>query len=248
MVFSGIIQCRGRIENVMESDSQAGRTFVIRPETESFLGKSVSVGSSISVDGVCLTVTELDDHVFRVDVAPETLKRTHFSSIVLGDAVNLENALQMSDRNSGHTVQGHVDGVGKIVSVIPDGISLRFTISTRSISLESTARSSMNALIVPKGFIAVDGASLTVCEVNRVEEWFTLMLIPHTQAVLKPWQVGQFVNLELDCLAKYVTASLEGYLAPVIEKLRFRSQVSEVIAVASMGVSILCLTKLLARR
>jgi riboflavin synthase len=178
-----------------------------------------------------------------VDLAPETLKRTHFRIAKKGYSVNLENALQCSDRNSGHNVQGHVDGVGKIEYVAQEGISLRVKISTRNLSEDRRERGFMNSLIVPKGFIAVDGASLTVCEVNRAEEWFTLMLIPHTQAVLKPWEVDGLVNIELDCFAKYITASLDDYVAPRISSLTLRSNVAEFIAVVSLAVSLVCFVK-----
>lgn len=120
--------------------------------------------------------------------------------------MNLEKAMKNSERNSGHTVQGHVDGTGTISGLVQEGASLRVTISTRSLSKDENVRKYMNSLIVPKGFICVDGASLTVCEVNKREEWFTLMMIPHTIKVLKKWNVGDSVNIELDCLAKYVSS------------------------------------------
>ena len=247
MVFSGIIECRGEIVNVVESNSSGGRSFSIRPTMETFLEQDIFVGCSIAVDGVCLTVTDFDKHTFQVDLAPETLSRTHFFSAREGDCVNLENALRMSERNSGHTVQGHVDGVGKIMSVVEEGISLRVKISTHNLSRDVATRQYMNSLIVSKGFIAVDGASLTVCEVNRTEEWFTLMLIPHTQAVLKPWIPDGLVNIEIDCLAKYITANLEGYISQRLEIFEFRSQVSGAIAVVSLAISMMCLVKLLVR-
>jgi riboflavin synthase len=157
-----------------------------------------------------------------VDLAPETLSKTNFANISKGDEVNLERALKSTDRNSGHTVQGHVDGVGRIVSIIQDGSSLRFKISTLSMSSKQKEIEYFNSLIVPKGFIAVDGASLTVCDVNRKDNYFTLMMIPHTQKVLKTWNTGDLVNIELDCMAKYVHSTMESFLDTSLLESRVR--------------------------
>ena len=151
-----------------------------------------------------------------------------------GSFLNLERGLKASDRNSGHTVQGHIDGTGEIVSIIPDGVSLRVTISTRTLSSDLVERAYMNSLIVPKGFIAVDGASLTVCEVNNKAEYFTLMLIPHTQEVLKKWEKGDLVNIELDCMAKYMSSTMKAFVDPVILSLQSRASRAEYIAYAAV--------------
>ena len=151
-----------------------------------------------------------------------------------GSFVNLERALKASDRNSGHTVQGHVDGTGQILSIIPEGVSLRVTISTKNISSDSIERAYMNSLIVPKGFIAIDGASLTVCDVDSQAEYFTLMLIPHTQETLKKWEKGDLVNIELDCMAKYMSSTMKAFVDPLILSLQTRASRAEFLAYASV--------------
>ena len=153
----------------------------------------------------------------------------------VGAAVNLEHALKVSDRNSGHTVQGHVDGVGRIESIAPEGASLRIVISTNSMSDDSTVRRYYNSLIVPKGFIAVDGASLTVCKVDQTLGTFTLMLIPHTQEVLKKWKVGDFVNIELDCLAKLISSSLDSFVDPLVASLKSRALRAELLSLVALA-------------
>jgi len=171
-----------------------------------------------------------------VELAPETLLKTSFSRCSEKSYVNLERGLKASDRNSGHTVQGHIDGTGEILSIVPDGVSLRVTISTKRISLDPIERAYMNSLIVPKGFIAVDGASLTVCDVNPKDEYFTLMLIPHTQAVLRKWEKGEFLNIELDCMAKYMSSTMRAFVDPVISSLQSRAHRAEILAYAAVFV------------
>ena len=227
MVFSGIVESKGNVKAVQRhgsNDDVSGLSLVIQPIMEGFLGPDIILGSSIAVNGTCLTVTKVGENSFSVDLAPETLEKTSFNDVSHGSEVNLERALKVGDRNSGHTVQGHVDGVGVITSMVPEGVSMRVKISTSTLSLDPKERQYMNSLIVPKGFIAVDGASLTVCEVNREEEWFTFMLIPHTLEVLKKWEVNGKVNLELDCLAKYMSATVQTMVEPVMNELSARMQ------------------------
>lgn len=162
-------------------------------------------GCSISVNGVCLTVTEFDDGSASFGLAPETLRRTNLGRLVSGSAVNLERSLPADGRNSGHFVQGHVDGCGQIVDKWVDGDSLWVKVQPSGDLLQ---------YIVPKGFIAVDGTSLTVCEVNKEENWFTFMLISFTQqkVIIPSKKVGGDVNLEVDVIGKYVQRSLSSIL------------------------------------
>lgn len=251
MVFSGIVEGRGIVKEITSTGGltqESGMTLKIQPESSSFINEDISVGCSIAVNGTCVTVTEFTSTWFKVDLAPETLRKTVFGDVRESAVVNLERALKASDRNSGHTVQGHIDGVGEIVSMKSDGVSIRVRISTTRLEKCAKTRKYMNSLIVPKGFIAVDGASLTVCEVSHKEEWFTLMLIPHTQDVLKPWHKGEFVNLELDCLAKYVSSSVTCFVDPVVHKLKKRLRRSEIFALASTVVSLVCLGIVLRRK
>ena len=168
---------------------------------------------SISVNGVCLTATDLKDDTFKVGLAPETLRRTYLGKLKEGESLNLERASEIGGRNSGHFVQGHIDGVGEIIDKWEDEDSLFFKVRVDQELLR---------YIVPKGFIAVDGTSLTVCEVDsRIEEsWFTFMLVEYTQKkiIIPKKDVGALLNIEVDVLGKYSESALAAIL-PRIEEL-----------------------------
>jgi riboflavin synthase len=153
------------------------------------------LGDSIAVNGVCLTVAELLDGAFTFGLAPETLARTNLGDLKAGDGVNLERSMAPDGRFGGHFVQGHVDGTGVLASRVPDGDSLRIAVQTPPTLLR---------YVVPKGYIAVDGTSLTVIDV--AEDRFTFMLVAYTQQhiVLPRRPPGSRVNLEVDVIAKYV--------------------------------------------
>ncbi|MDO8688514.1 MAG: riboflavin synthase [Dehalococcoidia bacterium] len=170
------------------------------------------IGDSIAVNGVCLTVTAISQDSFEAEVMPETLRRTNLGQLRAGDKLNLERALGAGAPMGGHFVQGHVDGGGKVVSVTPEGNALIVRIS---------ALPEVTHYIVPKGFIAVDGVSLTV--VDWEPGSFTVSLVPHTQAniTLIRKKPGDAVNLEVDIIGKYVERFItarqgsisEGFLA-----------------------------------
>jgi riboflavin synthase len=168
---------------------------------------------SICVSGVCLTATELDmeNNIFRVGLAPETLRRTYFEELKNGDAVNLERASEIGGRNSGHFVQGHVDGTGEVMDRWQDENSLFYKIRVAPELIK---------YIVGKGFIAIDGTSLTVVETDTKENWFTFMLVDYTQKkiIIPAKMVGDKVNLEVDVLGKYSENSL-AILLPRLEAL-----------------------------
>ena len=169
---------------------------------------------SICVSGVCLTATDLasSNNQFKVGLAPETLRKTYFPSLRAGDAVNLERASEIGGRNSGHFVQGHVDGTGTILEKTPDKDSLCFKITVDD--------PNMLKYIVPKGFIAIDGTSLTVVDVDTQEKWFSFMLIEYTQKkiIIPSKGLGDKVNLEVDVLGKYSETALAALL-PRLEAL-----------------------------
>lgn len=175
------------------------------------------IGCSIAVNGTCLTVVRFDAEgesgagTFDVNMAPETLRRTNLGELHVGDGVNLERAAAANSRNSGHGVQGHVDDTGTVYSRRRDGDSLWVVV-------EAPAR--LMRYIVPKGYIAVDGTSLTVCDVDCKANTFSFMLVPHTQAsvVIPRREVGHRVNLEVDAVAKYVEGSV-GNLVERMEQL-----------------------------
>jgi len=157
--------------------------------------EDLKLGDSIAVNGTCLTVVELDGDTFRVDLAPETLRRTSLGELSEGSVANLERPLAASDRLGGHIVQGHVDGAGRIMSIRPEGDCYIFRVRVPR---------RLMPYVVEKGFIAVDGISLTV--VKRGAASFTISVIPYTfsHTNLKEKSVGSRVNLEVDILAKYV--------------------------------------------
>ena len=161
--------------------------------------EGVKLGDSIAVNGACLTVVDFQASSFSVELAPETLKRTSFSVWIPGREVNLERPLAVSDRLGGHIVQGHVDATGRITSLKPDGDCVIFRVASPK---------RLMPYIVEKGFVAVDGISLTVVKVGGSS--FTLSVIPYTLANtnLQGQAKGGRVNLEVDIVAKYVESLL----------------------------------------
>ncbi len=191
----------GIVEEVGQVGSLSDYRLVIQAKT---VLEDVHVGDSISVNGACLTVVEFDSGSFVVDLAPETLRRTSLGQVGTGGAVNLERALAAHDRMGGHIVQGHVDGTGDITGITPEADCF---------ILEIEAPKSLEPYIVEKGFIAVDGISLTV--VQSAELRFTISIIPFTMqhTNLRERVIGDRVNLEADILAKYVESLLAARFA-----------------------------------
>ena len=194
-MFTGIVEEVGQVASL--SDYR----LVVRAET---VLEDAHVGDSISVNGACLTVVEFDAGSFAVDLAPETLRRTSLGQVGPGSAVNLERALAAHDRMGGHIVQGHVDSTGDITAITPEADCF---------ILEIESPASLAPYIVEKGFIAVDGISLTV--VQSAELRFTISVIPFTMqhTNLRERGVGDKVNLEADILAKYVESLLAARFA-----------------------------------
>lgn len=200
-MFTGIIEELGTIDEV-EQLSQAARLRIRGPLVVS----DADHGASIAVNGVCLTVVEHDADGFTADVMAQTLNASGLGALVAGSRVNLERAVRADARLGGHIVQGHVDGVGHVLSVDPDE---HWTIVRVGLP-ESLAR-----YVVAKGSITVDGVSLTVSDVSAVDDaepWFSVSLIPTTQdlTTLGSLSSGQSVNLEVDVLAKYVERLISG--------------------------------------
>jgi riboflavin synthase len=188
-LFTGLVQSLGRIEGA-ERASDGVRLTVSTP-----LAAELSEGDSIAVNGVCLTATSALGGRFTAEVVNETLHRSSLNGAVPGAEVNLELPLRASDRLGGHIVQGHVDGVGTVASVAPDGFARR---------LEVQVPAEILRYVVEKGSVAVDGVSLTIAELG--EQSFTVSLIPETleRTSLGKAEAGTRVNLEVDVLAKYV--------------------------------------------
>jgi riboflavin synthase len=190
-MFTGIIQTVGTVASIEQRGGDARLTISARD-----LGlDDVAVGDSICVSGVCLTAIALDGTQFAADVSVETLSRTTLGTLKIGNSVNLEKSLRLADRLGGHLVSGHVDGVGKVVSVTPDARSQRWTFELP----HALAR-----YVAAKGSICIDGVSLTVNEVEHNR--FGVNLIPHTIDVttFRDKRVGDAVNIEVDLIARYV--------------------------------------------
>ncbi|MDP6301367.1 MAG: riboflavin synthase [SAR202 cluster bacterium] len=185
-MFTGIVEEVGTVQSTSTGRLSIGASTVM---------DDLSVSDSISINGTCLTVTVRDDNGFSVDVVPETLRRTNLSDLTAGDSVNLERPMKADGRFGGHIVQGHVDGTGAIESIEPEGEALL---------VRFTANDAVMRYVVEKGFITVDGASLTV--VNCDDFGFLVSIIPYTRDNTKfaTWKPGDTVNLEIDVIAKYV--------------------------------------------
>ncbi|XP_068666073.1 riboflavin synthase [Aristolochia californica] len=194
-LFTGIVEEMGEVVE-LGSTSDGGFNLKIHAKT---ILSDVKLGDSIAVNGTCLTVTHFDlaTSNFTVGLAPETLRKTSLIELSQGSLVNLERALLPSTRMGGHFVQGHVDGTGEIASLVLEKDSVWVKVRTSQELLK---------FIVPKGFIAVDGTSLTVVNVYDEELCFDFMLVAYTQqkVVIPLKKVGQKVNLEVDILGKYV--------------------------------------------
>ncbi|HEY8459402.1 MAG TPA: riboflavin synthase [Blastocatellia bacterium] len=195
-MFTGIVEEVG----VMESLSEAAGGWSLTVNARTVL-EGARVGDSLAVNGACLTVTDLAAGRFTVGLSPETLRRTNLGALRPGEGVNLERSLTMSGRIGGHFVQGHVDGTGEVRAFRPEGDSLWVTVG---------AAPDLLRYIVPKGFIAVDGVSLTVVDV--FPDSFTFMLVAYTQGrtTLPGKPVDSRVNLEVDILSKYVEKFIGG--------------------------------------
>ena len=189
-MFTGIVRERGRVTAV-ERGAGGVRLRVAVPRTAA----GVAVGDSVAVGGVCLTVVDSAGDELSFDAVPETLGRTALGRLAAGDEVNVEPAVRAGEPLGGHVMQGHVDGVGRVRSVDPEGDGRRIWVD---------APAEVLRYCVEKGSVAVDGASLTVAALDG--KGFAVALIPHTLAetTLGALAPGDEVNLEADVLAKYV--------------------------------------------
>lgn len=199
-MFTGIIEEIGVVKRV-----QKGAHCAMMTLQGDVIFDDLGIGDSVSVNGVCLTVSGLSSHTFQADVMHETLNRSCLGKLNSGDFVNLERAMAADGRFGGHIVSGHIDGIGTITSVQRDDNAIWYTIAAEGRILR---------YIVEKGSIALDGISLTVASVNNTE--FRISAIPHTvkSTILSHRKAGDIVNLENDLVGKY----LEKFLLPVQDK------------------------------
>ena len=185
-MFTGIIEEVGKVIS-----AQTG-SLVIAAST---VLADLERGGSIDVNGACLTVTDFDSDSFSVDVMPETLKRTNLGLLKAGDSVNLERPVTLGGQLGGHLVQGHVDDTGKVTSAVWDGEAMLFRFEASPEVMRFT---------VPRGFVAVDGVSLTITDKETDSFWVSIVDYTRKHTTLGNKKTGDLVNLEVDIIAKYV--------------------------------------------
>ena len=196
-MFTGLITELGSITSIEKNETSA--VFTINAPG---LIAEIAVGDSVAVNGVCLTATSISSTTFSADVMVQTLSLTSLSQIIVGSPVNLELAAQLNARMGGHMVQGHVDGVGTVVSLTPGDKWAKFDIAVPE---------RLSKYIVNQGSICLDGISLTVGEINDANNVLTVWLIPETleNTNLSTLRPGDLINVEVDVLAKYVERLLD---------------------------------------
>lgn len=189
-MFTGIIEEVGTVRSIQKKNYSLSLTI-----SADKIMQDLRAGDSIAVNGICLTAKAFTDSAFTADVMHETLERTSFAGLKAGSRVNLERAMQLNGRFGGHIVTGHIDGTGTITGIKKDGIAVLYTISTEQKILKR---------IIEKGSVAVDGISLTVAKVTNRD--FCVSVIPHTaeNTILASRRVHETVNLENDCIGKYI--------------------------------------------
>lgn len=194
-MFTGLVEEIGKIIKI----TKGRNSYQFSIQAEKVLN-DIKLGDSVATNGACLTVVERTNSSFTVDIMAETVKRTNFGKMKLGDTVNLERAMLLSDRLGGHLVSGHIDGIGKISNTKKEDIA-------NIISVE--APKDLLYQMLNKGSITIDGISLTILSVN--EKDFQVSIIPHTaqETTLIKKKTGDFVNLETDMIGKYVLRFLK---------------------------------------
>ena len=185
-VFTGIVEEIGKV-----TSAQAGSLVIAASEVLT----GMELGGSIAINGTCLTVTDFKANSFSVDVMPETLKRTNLGLLRAGDKVNLERPVTLGGQLGGHLVQGHIDDTGKVASVVWDG---------EAMLLRFEAPPEVMRFTVLKGFIAVEGVSLTIIDKDTSSFWVAVVDYTRKHSTLGDKKMGDLVNLEVDIIAKYV--------------------------------------------
>lgn len=190
-MFNGIVETIGKIINL---NTENGCThYSILPQIHF---DDLSIGDSIAVNGVCLTITDFTDSYFNLTAVPETLRLTNLKLLSINSKVNLERSLKLNSRLGGHYVQGHVDCTGRILELSHD--------KSAALLVKISIPEQLANYVVTKGYIALDGMSITVIEATK--NWFTVTFIPHTQkaTIVETYQVDQLINIEVDMIAKYI--------------------------------------------
>ena len=198
-MFSGIVQEAGKVKDFLKRED----IYNISIDCSSKITSNLKKGASVSVNGVCLTVKDENPEILRFDLVEETIKRTNFQNIKIGDNVNLERSVKMGDEIGGHLVSGHIHGISKVVSI---------EIRDQSWDVEISIEPFMQEYILHKGYVAINGCSLTVGEVSK--ESFLIHLIPETLSVTNLFQLEQdsTVNIELDQNTIIIADTIKKYL------------------------------------
>ncbi len=196
-MFNGIVETIGTIEAIQTKNDCKHFTLSSIKQFD-----DLKIDDSISVNGVCLTITRIENNTLEVTAVPETLRLTNLQFLSVGSLVNLERAMHFNSRISGHYMQGHVDGVGEILDIKKEGDALLVRISLPA---------SLSQYVVNKGYITLDGMSITVIQAEPNS--FTVTFIPHTQkiTIVKQYSIGKKINIEVDILGKYVEKILGAY-------------------------------------
>lgn len=196
-MFCGIVETTGTLTQL--TTELGCKHFTITPLVPF---TDLHIGDSISVNGVCLTITAFSHHTFNITAVPETLRLTNLDKLAAGDLVNLERSMQLSTRIGGHYVQGHVDGMAQILELTQDhgALLVKFSIPAQ-----------LAKYLVNKGYVTIDGMSITV--IHAAPDWFTVTFIPHTKemTVVKQYATGTWVNIEVDMMGKYIEKLLGAY-------------------------------------
>ena len=189
-MFTGIVEEIGKVKAI-----KTGAKSTALSIGGNLIFSDLKLGDSIAVNGICLTVTSINERIFTADVMNETLSRSSIGELKTGSNVNLERAMSADGRFGGHIVSGHIDGTGKISAIKKDDIAIWYTVKTDS---------KIMRYIIEKGSITIDGISLTVAKVER--DNFSVSIIPHTaeETVLSEKKIGSIVNLENDVVGKYI--------------------------------------------
>lgn len=189
-MFTGLVETVGRVSHVVQNTGSLALTI----EAPSILN-DVSLGDSIAVNGVCLTVVAYTKITFTIEAVEETLRRSNLGELTLNSLVNCERAMAANSRFGGHVVQGHVDSTIEVLSIIPEGDAQNITFSLPK---------SMRPYVIEKGFVTIDGASLTVMALDATS--FTVTIIPHTweNTIISSYQPDARINFEADMMAKYI--------------------------------------------
>lgn len=192
-MFTGIIECVGIIKNIEQENEN------FHFQIASNISDELKIDQSLAHNGVCLTVTSIENNMHQVTAIAETMQKTNLGTFKIGDSLNLERCMQMNGRIDGHIVQGHVDQTGKVTQIQSEDGSWRYTISYDP---------SVGNVTVEKGSICVNGISLTV--VDSGDQNFSVAIIPYTyeHTTMKHLKVGDTVNLEFDIIGKYVARML----------------------------------------